>query len=120
MFDTQKNESMNNVIAYVAPKNKTMAHIMILNNRISCIVGISIFVFEIYWKRVFALMDIQTTSTFEHFLQAETLNAEKNKAYYQRYNGKQLRAFHKQAMIKQQIYKNMIARQSGMDYSKGM
>ena len=27
MFDTQKNESMNNVIAYVAPKNKAMPHI---------------------------------------------------------------------------------------------
>ena len=43
MFDTQKNESMNNVIAYVAQKNKTMAHSMSLNNRISCVVGISIF-----------------------------------------------------------------------------
>ena len=43
MFDTKKNESMNNVIAYVAPKNKTMAHSMSLNNRISCVVGISIF-----------------------------------------------------------------------------
>ena len=28
IFDTQKNESMNNVIAYIAPKNKTMAHSM--------------------------------------------------------------------------------------------
>ena len=36
MFDTQKKESMKNVIAYVAPKNKTMAYSMILNNRISC------------------------------------------------------------------------------------
>ena len=34
MFDTQKDESMNNVIAYVAPKNKTMAHRTSLNNRI--------------------------------------------------------------------------------------
>ena len=30
---------MNNVIAYVAPKNKTMAHSMSLNNRISYVVG---------------------------------------------------------------------------------
>ena len=46
MFDTQKNESMNNVIAYVALKNKTMAHIMSLNNLISCVVGVSIFGFK--------------------------------------------------------------------------
>ena len=103
MFDTQK-KSTNNVIAYVAPKNKTMAHIMILNNRISCVVGISIFGFKTYWKRVFYLMEIQTTPNFEQFLQAETINADNNKSHYQRYDVKQLRAFHKQAMIKQQIY----------------
>ena len=56
MFDKHKNESMNNVIAYVAPKNKTMTHSMSLNNRISCVVGISIFRFKTYWKRVFVLM----------------------------------------------------------------
>ena len=83
MFDTQKNESMNNVIAYVAPKNKTMSHSMSLNNSISCVVGISIFGFKTYWKQVFDLMGIQTTQTFKQFLQAETLNAEKNKLYYQ-------------------------------------
>ena len=68
MFDTQKKESMNNVIAYVAPKNKTMAHNMSLNNRISFVVGISIFGFKTYWKQVFDLMDIQTTQTFEQLL----------------------------------------------------
>ena len=46
MFDTQKNESMNNVIAYIAPKNKTMVHSMSLNNRISCVVGMYIFGFK--------------------------------------------------------------------------
>ena len=65
-------------------------------------------------------MQIQTSSTFEQFLQAETLNAKKNKSYYQQYNVKRLRAFHKQAMIKQKIYDNMLARQSGMDYSRGI
>ena len=63
-------------------------------------------------------MEIQTSSTFEQFLQAETLNAEKNNSYYQRYDVKPLRAFHMQAMIKKQIYDNMIARQSGMEYSQ--
>ena len=111
---------MNNVIAYVAPKNKTMSHIMSLNNRISCVVGISIFGFKTYWKQVFDLMEIQTSLTFEQFLQAETLNAKKNKSYYQRYDVKQLRAFHNQAIIKQQIYNNMLAMRSGMDYSQGI
>ena len=110
MFDTQKNESMNNVIACVAQKNKTMAHIMSLNDSISCVVGISIFGFKTYWKRVLALIEMQTTSTFEHLFQAETLNSKKNRSCYQQYDVKQLRAFHKQAMFKQQIYNNILAR----------
>ena len=65
---------------------------------------------------MFDLMDIQTTQTFEQFLQVETLSAEKNKSYYQRYNVKRLRAFHKQAMIKKYVYDNMLERRSGMDY----
>ena len=70
MFDKQKNDLMNNVIAYIAPENKMMAHSMSLNNRISWIVGISIFWFKTYWKQVFDLMEIQKISTFEQFLQA--------------------------------------------------
>ena len=97
-----------------------MVHGMRLNNSISCVVGTSIFGFMTYWKGVFALMEIQTTQTFEQFLQAETLNANKNKSCYQRYYVKLLRAFHKQAMIKQKIYDNMLARQSGMDCNKGI
>ena len=70
MFDKQKNESMNNVIAYIAPENKMMAHSMSLKNRISWVVGISIFWFKTYWKQVFDLMEIQKKLTFEQFLQA--------------------------------------------------
>ena len=120
MFDTQQNESMNNVIAYVAPKNKTMAHSMSLNNRISYVVGISIFGFKTYWKQVFDFMEIQITQTFKQFLQSETVNAEKKKSYYQRYDVKRLIAFHKQATMKQNIYENMLARRSGMDYIPGI
>ena len=57
--------------------NKTMAHIMSLNIRILCVVGISIFGFKTYWKEVFALMETQKTTTFKHLLQAKTLNTEK-------------------------------------------
>ena len=47
-----------------------MAHSISLNNRISCVVVISIFGFQTYWKQAFDLMQIQTSSTFEQFLQA--------------------------------------------------
>ena len=89
---------MKNVIAYVVPKNKNMAHSTSLNNRISCVVVISIFGFKTYWKKVFDLMDIKTTQTFKHFLQAEELNVDNNNSYYQQYDVNKLRAFHRQAM----------------------
>ena len=107
-------------IWYVAPKKNTMAHSMSLNNRISCVVGMSIFGFKTYRKQVLNLMEIQTSSMFEQFLQAETLNAKKNKSCYQRYDVKRLRAFHKQEMIKEQIYNNMLAKRSGIYYSPGI
>ena len=62
-------------------------------------------------------MDIKRTPTFKQFLQDKTLTSGKNKSYYQQWNVKRLRAFHKQAMIKQKIYENILARQSGVDYS---
>ena len=58
--------------------------------------------------------------TFEQFLQAETVNAKKNNSYYQQYYVNQLRAFHNQATIKQNISDNMLARRSGVEYSPGM
>ena len=65
-------------------------------------------------------MEIQTTSNFEQFLQAETLNSDNNNSYYQQYDVNQLRAIHNQAMIKQQIYDNMLAGRSGVDFSQGI
>ena len=52
--------------------------------------------------------------TFKQFLQAKTVNAEKN-IYYQQYNVKIMIASHKQSMTKQQVYENIFARQIGMD-----
>ena len=48
MFYTKKNESMNNMIAYVVSKNMTMAHSISLNNSISFVVVISTFGFNKY------------------------------------------------------------------------
>ena len=97
-----------------------MAHRMSLNNRISCVVGISIFGFKKYWQKVFNLMELNMSPTFKQFFQAKTDNAEKIKSYYQRYDVKILIVFHKQEMMKQQIYKNIPARQIGMDNIAGM
>ena len=120
MFVTQKNESMKNLITYATPKNNVMAHSMSLNNRILCILGISIFGFKKYQQRVFNLMELNIIPTFKHFLPDETDNSEKNKSCCQQCNVKIMGNFHKQAMAKQQTYENRLLRQSGMDYSAGI
>ena len=111
---------MNNAIEYVAPKNKTMAHITSLNNRILCIVGIPIFVFKKYGQISFNLMELNMIPTFKQLLQSEIDNAKKNRSYYKQYDVKIMRAFYKKAMTKHKIYENILARRSGMDYSAGM
>ena len=68
---------MNNAIDYVAPKNKTIAHIMSLNNRILCVVGIYILGFKKYWQIVFNLMELNISPTFKQFLQSKTDNGDK-------------------------------------------
>ena len=75
MFDT-KNEPIKSSIAYVAKIKKTMAHSMSLNNRISCILGISIFVLKKYLQRVFNLMELKMISTVKQVLPSKTDNAE--------------------------------------------
>ena len=66
------------------------------------------------------MIEIGTIPTLKHLLQYETLNANKNKSYYQQNDVKIMISFHKQAMIKQQIYGNILARRSGVDYIPGI
>ena len=94
-----------------------MAHITSLKNRIFCVVGISIFRFKKYWHKVFNFMELNMSPAFKQFLQYKTVNADKNKVYYQQYYVKIMRAFHKQAIMKQQIYNNILVMQGIMDYS---
>ena len=78
MFDSQNNESMNNEIKYTAQK-KIMAHIISLNNRISCLVVIYIFRFKKYWQTVFNLMEINMIPTSKQLFQPKTVSTEKKK-----------------------------------------
>ena len=61
-----------------------VVHSMSLNNRVSFVVGISIFGFNKYWHTVLKFMDINMSPTLKRFFQAKTFNADK-KSYYQQY-----------------------------------
>ena len=49
-----------------------MAYSRSLNNRISFVVGNSIFRFKIFWKIVISFIALNMSPTFKQFLQAET------------------------------------------------
>ena len=42
------------------------------------------------------------------------------KLYHQKYDVKIMRAFHNKAMMKQKMYKNMLVKRRGVDYSIGI
>ena len=69
---------------------------------------------------MFNLIDIKTTPTFKEFLQAKPLKSKRENSYYQQYDVKILIALHKQAVIEQHIYKNILSRRIVIDYSPGM
>ena len=66
------------------------------------------------------MIELNIIPTFKELLRAETFNSEGGKAYFQQFDVKIMIAFHKQAMMKQKIYKNILARKSGMYYSPWM
>ena len=80
MFYTKKKRINEQCDIIRCTRNKKIVHRMSLNDRISWVMGISIFGFMTYRKQVFALMEIQTTPIFEQFLKAETLNSENSKS----------------------------------------
>ena len=61
-FDTQLNESLNNVVAKYAPKNRTYATSMSLSNRVMIVVGIHNMGHYNYWKKVFQVIGIPMSS----------------------------------------------------------
>ena len=63
-FDTQVNESLNNSIAWLAPKNKTYAGSRSLANRIYITIGIQSIGSLHYFKPLFEALGIDLTPTF--------------------------------------------------------
>jgi hypothetical protein len=68
VMDTQVNESMNNTIAWLAPKNKCYGGSQSLANRVSIAVGVTSLGFQRYFTWLFHSLGITVTPNIEHFL----------------------------------------------------
>jgi hypothetical protein len=67
-MDTQCNESLNNTISWLAPKNKCYGGSQSLLNRISIAVGINTLGLHRYFTRVFHALGITMTPNIVHYL----------------------------------------------------
>ena len=61
-YDTQLNESLNNVISKFAPKNRNYAHSMSLSNRIAIVIGCHNYGNLKFWREVYASLDLSMSA----------------------------------------------------------
>ena len=71
-MDTCANESFNNTIAWLAPKNKVYSGTNSLKNRIGIAIGISTLGTLEYFQRLFQKMGIQLTADVLHYLKVKS------------------------------------------------
>ena len=76
-MDTCANESFNNTIAWLAPKNKVLCGTSSLDNRICIAVGISTLGTFTYFNRLFGKMGITVTEDVRHYLRIKGDNRQK-------------------------------------------
>ena len=81
LYDTQKNEAMNNSIAKYATKTKTYGMTISLTNRVMIAIGVSNLGAEAYWKQVYSMLVIPMSPETSSFLQ----NQDKYRSYRSTY-----------------------------------
>ena len=109
-MDTCANESFNNTISWLAPKNKVYSGTCSLQNRISIAIGISTLGTLAFFHRLFDKMGIQMTPDVHHYLRVvgnnrkKRLDKTKTKAY------KNKRKAHEFERLKKETVEATIAR----------
>jgi hypothetical protein len=77
VMDTQVNDSMNNTISWLAPKNKCYGGSQSLQNRIAIANGINSLGLHKYYTRIFHALGIRMTPNIVHFLTVKERNRKK-------------------------------------------
>ena len=77
VFDTQVNESLNNTISWLAPKNKCYGGSQSLGNRIAIAIGMNVLGTSQYFVRLFKALSIPMTPNVAHYLEVQQSNRKK-------------------------------------------
>ena len=91
-MDTNVNESLNNTIAWLAPKNKVYSGTLSLSNRICIALCISSLGTMVFFQRVFDSFGINMTTNVRHYLELTSVRRAKRIARTKTAEGKKKRA----------------------------
>jgi hypothetical protein len=78
-YDTNANESINNLIAWLAPKNKYLSGTATLRTQIATAIGIQSLGFDNFFRTLFEVMGIDMTDGTEYWLTKADCTQEKKK-----------------------------------------
>ena len=116
-FDTQLNESLNNAIAKVAPKNRTYCKSLSLSARVHIVIGIQNYGYKKYWNTlVTKKLGIEMSESFRNFLQKREKDLNRHKSYQKELRVKRMRIENYLKKMNAEIAKQLKDKQRGATY----
>ena len=119
-YDTQLNESMNQVIAKYAPKNKSFGTSMALTHRVSVAIGIHNYGHYKFWTEVFNDLQIDMPSNLQSHLLAKDMKKQKKREYQSQPDVKKKRNRDTFEKIQEGMKKMKADKKRGATYETGM
>ena len=118
--DTQVNESLNNFVAWLAPKNKTYSGSMSLSNRISIALGIHSIGTLAYFERLFTKLGITVSDDILHYLTKQERTRNYRIQQYKKKEVKKERNFKLHNRLREYSEQLIIKKEGGAVYQPGI
>ena len=119
-YDTQTNESLNNMVAKYAPKTKSLGTTMALTHRINVVIGVHNLGLLEFWKRVYDKLEMEVSPLLHDYLETMDKNREIKKQYKKQSSVKRKRNRDKYLKIQAGIKKAKQDEKRGTTYRSGI
>ena len=119
-YDTQLNESLNNVVAKFAPKNRTYAHSMSLSNRIAIVIGSHNYGSLRFWSKVYDSLSLPMSSALLNHLMFIDKKKKRKRIHNEKFENKQKRTKKANENIRNMIRKEIEDAKRGATYRTGI
>ena len=119
-YDTQTNESLNNMVAKYAPKTKSLGTSMALTHRIHVVIGIHNEGLRKYWEQVYSKLEIDMSPLLRNFLKDKDKEREAKRQYKKKSSVKRKRNHDNYLKIQSGIKKAKADEKRGLTYRSGM